>query len=181
MLRKLFYVFVLFLVFLASFAVYAAMQPSDYHVERSTVIAGAPAEVFAQVNDFHKWENWSPWVKIDPNCKETFEGPASGQGAIFRWSGNSDVGKGSMTILESRPNEHVRIELAFLEPMEGTAVTNFTLKPEGDKTRVTWSMDGKNNFIGKAMCVIMNMDKCIGDQYDKGLANMKKLVEEGKK
>jgi hypothetical protein len=165
-------------VLILGFVAIVAMQPSQYHVERSAKMAATPEEVFEQVNDFHKWDVWSPWVKVDPNAKTTFEGPSSGEGAVFRWAGNDDIGEGSMTILESRPHELVRIKLHFLKPMEGTASTQFTIKPEGEKlTRVTWSMDGTNNFIGRAICMFMNMDKMIGDKYEEGLASMKRIVE----
>jgi hypothetical protein len=138
----------------------------------------APAEeVFAQVNDFHNWEGWSPWLDLDPNAKTTFEGPSSGEGAIFRWAGNENVGEGSMTITDSRPHELVRIDLHFLKPMEGTATCAFTLRPEGDQTSVTWSMDGENDFAGKAMCLVMDMDEMIGSKYEEGLARMKAIVE----
>jgi hypothetical protein len=164
-------------VILVVFVVVVALQPSTYHVERSATIAAPPAAVFAEVNDFHNWEKWSPWAKIDPNAKYSYEGPTAGTGAIIRWAGNSDVGEGSMTITESKPNEQVRIRLQFLKPMAGTATTAFTFQPEGDKTRVIWSMDGENNFVAKAFCLFMNMDKMIGEKYEEGLANMKAVVE----
>src|SRR4029434_11043916 len=105
------------------------------------------------------------------------EGASSGEGAIFRWSGNADVGEGSMTIIESQPPERVRIDLHFLKPFEDTAVTEFTIKPAGDRADVTWSMDGQNNFMSKAFCLFMDMDKMIGDKYEKGLAKIKTIVE----
>ncbi len=163
------------------FIVIVALQPSQFHVERSATIAAPPAAVFAQINDFHKWEAWSPWVKIDPAAKMSYEGQEAGVGAIFRWDGNSEVGQGSMTILESKPNELIRIQLAFVKPFEDTASTSFMLKPNGEGTKVTWSMDGKNNFVGRAICMFMNMDKMIGGKYEEGLANMKAIVEAEKK
>lgn len=170
-------ILILLALVIAGFAVYVAMQPDEYRIDRSATMAASPAAVFKQVNDFHKWDAWSPWVKIDPNCKVEFDGPTSGEGAIFRWDGNEEVGQGSMTILESKPNELVRIELAFVKPMEDKATTEFTLKPDGDKTVTTWSMYGKRNFVGKAVCSIMNMEKMIGGKYEEGLASMKKIVE----
>ena len=165
-------------VLVVLFVIVVARQPSEFHIERSAKMAAAPEEVFEQVNDFHKWDGWSPWIKIDPNAKSTFEGPPAGEGAVFRWAGNAEVGEGSMTIMESRPHEHIRIKLHFLKPFEDTAITEFTLKPDGDSTTVTWSMDGKNNFVSKIFCMlIMNMDKMIGDKYEEGLASMKKIVE----
>lgn len=164
-------------VLILGFVAVVAVQPSTYHIERAATMAAPPEEVFAQINDFHHWNNWSPWLDLDPNAKVTFEGPDSGEGAIFRWAGNENVGEGSMTIVESRPNEHVRIKLVFLKPMEGVATTDLALMPAGEGTKVTWSMDGENNFLGKAMCLFMDMDAMIGGNYETGLANMKKIVE----
>lgn len=154
-----------------------AMQPSDFRVSRSATMAAPQAAVFEQVNDFHKWDAWSPWVKLDPNAKITFEGPTSGEGSKFHWDGDNNVGAGSMTILKSEPNDHVHIKLDFIRPFAGTSDVHFALKPEGDGTNVTWSMEGKNNFIAKAIGLVIDCDKMIGDQYDKGLANMKEIVE----
>jgi hypothetical protein len=164
-------------IVLAGVAVVVAMQPSEYQVARSTTIAAPPATVFAQVNDFHKWDAWSPWAKLDPNAQNTFEGPSSGKDAVLKWSGNSDVGEGSMTIVESIPNESIKIKLAFVRPMEGVSDVHFAFKPEGDKTQVTWNMSGHNNFVGKAMCLVMNMEKMIGEKFDEGLASLKAVSE----
>lgn len=159
------------------FLIVVALQPAEFRVVRSANMSAAPAVVFAQVNDFHKWEAWSPWEKLDPALKRTYEGPAEGTGAIYRWVGNNQVGEGSMTITESRPSDLIRMKLEFLKPFASTADTEFTFKPEGNQTAVTWSMAGKNNFMAKAMCLFMKMDKMIGGQFEQGLAQMKSLVE----
>jgi hypothetical protein len=129
------------------------------------------------VNDFHQWELWSPWAKLDPAATNTFTGPAAGTGAMFSWAGNSDVGVGSMTITESRPSELILIKLEFLKPFASTADTEFAFAPVGDQTKVTWTMSGKNNFISKAFCLFMNMDKMIGSDFEKGLVAMKSAAE----
>lgn len=162
---------------IAVFAIYVALQPADYRVTRSTTVAAPATAVFEQVNDFHKWEAWSPWAKLDPNAKATFEGPESGKGAVFKWSGNHEVGEGAMTVTESRPGELVRINLDFVKPMAGTSTAEFTFKPQGDQTTVTWSMFGQNNFISRAICTVMNQDKMVGGYFEKGLANLKAVVE----
>lgn len=158
-----------------------ATRPSDFHVARSATMAAPPETVFAQVNDFHKWDAWSPWAKIDANAKTTFEGPSAGTGAIFRWDGNQEIGAGSMTIVESRPNERICIHLDFIRPFAGTSEVEFTFRPESDnRTAVTWSMAGKNNFIAKAIGLVIDCDKMIGDKYDEGLASLKALVEKSR-
>ena len=159
------------------FVVVVALQPAEFRIVRSATISAPAPAVFAQVNDFHNWEAWSPWAKLDPAAKATFEGPSAGMGAIFRWAGNKDVGEGSMTITESRPSDLIRIKLEFLKPFEATNTAEFTFKPEGNQTGVTWSMEGKNNFIAKAVCLFMNMDKMVGGQFEQGLAQMKSVAE----
>ncbi len=159
------------------FIVVVAMQPSNFSVSRSTTVA-APAEiVFEQVNDLHKWQEWSPWAKLDPNAKIVYEGPVAGTGAAFAWSGNMQVGQGRMTITESRANEAVRFKLDFAKPMKGTNIAGFAFKPDGDQTVVTWTMHGKKNFVAKAMGLVMSCEKMIGGNFEKGLASMQSLAE----
>src|SRR5215831_21325231 len=97
-------------------AIIVALQPSEFRVARSTTIAAPPAVVFAQINDFHKWEAWNPWGKMDPGMKQSYEGEPAGVGAVYRWSGNNEVGEGRMTIVETRPNEQVKVQLDFHKP-----------------------------------------------------------------
>ena len=162
---------------IAIFLIVVALQPSEFHVERTATIAAPPAAVFDQVNDFHKWDAWSPWVKLDPSAKITFEGPPSGTGTIMTWAGNNQVGGGKMTLTESRPNELVKINVDIVKPMEGSSTSEFAFKPGGDQTAVTWSMSGHQNFIAKAMRLLMNGKKMMFDIMDKGLANVKSVVE----
>jgi hypothetical protein len=153
------------------------MQPSGYRVMRSLAINAPPAAVFPHVNELKKWETWNPWGKIDPNMKLTYDGPPSGVGASYSWVGNNEVGEGKATIVESRPGEFIRFKLEFFKPMAGVSDTVFTFRPQGTQTEVTWDMSGRNNFIGKAFCMFMNMDKMVGGQFEKGLADMKSIVE----
>lgn len=161
----------------AGFAVVVAMQPDEFIVTRTAKMSASPEKVFEQVNDFHHWGDWSPWQKLDPDAENSFDGPSSGKGARFSWSGNDQIGEGSMEILESRPHELIRLSLAFVRPMQDTALTEFTFEPDGDQTVVTWTMSGQNNFTSKAVCMFMDMDKMVGSSFDEGLANIKKIVE----
>src|SRR5260370_29721271 len=78
---------VLILIFIAI----VAMQPTDFRITPSAKFAAAPDTVFAQGNDFHKWDAWSPWAKLDPSAKNSFYGASSGAGAKFAWAGNDKV------------------------------------------------------------------------------------------
>src|SRR5437660_3275382 len=138
-------------VLVAVLAIAAALQPAHYHIERSATINAPASVVFAQVNDFHKWEAWSPWAKLDPTAKTAFDGASAGEGAVFAWAGNSKVGEGRMTLTQSRPAELIRIRLDFVQPMAGTSTAEFTFRPEGGRTAVTWAMFGQNNFLSRAI------------------------------
>jgi hypothetical protein len=164
---------------LALFVIVVALQPGSFRVSRSTKVAVTPAAAFAHVNDLHKWEAWNPWGKIDPAMKLTYEGPETGVGSAYHWDGNSEVGAGSATITGSHPDDRVELRLDFLRPFENTCEAKFTFEPAGDQTTVTWSMEGKKNFFSKAMCLFMSMDSMIGGQFEKGLADLKAVVEAG--
>jgi hypothetical protein len=162
------------------FIIVVTMQPSTFRVERSITVATPPAAPFAQVNDFQKWSNWSPWEKLDPNMTRTYGETTVGKGATYAWEGNKQVGSGNMTITESRTDEYVAIQLAFLKPFKATNTTEFSFTPAGEGTTVTWVMTGKNNFISKAICLFMDMDKMVGGDFEKGLAGIKAASESGK-
>ena len=165
-------------VIVIGFVAVVAMQRPEFRIVRSGMIAAPPPAVFAQVNDFHHWEAWSPWAKIDPALKQTYEGAPAGTGAIYTWAGNKDVGQGRMAITESKPSDLILIKLEFLKPFAATNIAEFTFKPDGNQTVVTWNMAGKKNFIMKGFCLFMNMDKMVGGQFEKGLATMKSVVEQ---
>jgi hypothetical protein len=155
-----------------------ATRPDTYHVERSAKIE-APADViFAEVSDFRTFSEWSPWAKLDPAMQTTLSTPSAGVGATYAWQGNKKVGKGKMTLTESQAPTHIKERLEFLEPFTATAETDFRIKPEGgNAATVTWAMDGKANFVGKAMGLFMSMDKSVGKDFEGGLANLKRVTE----
>lgn len=170
-------VLVVLLVVVVALLGFIATRPNRYHVERSVTIAAPNRTVFPKVNDLHQWQTWSPWEKLDPQMKRTYEGAEAGVGAGYHWVGNDKVGEGRMTITDSRPNEQVGIHLNFIKPFASSSVTTFTFIPGGPGTKVTWTMDGDNNFMAKTMSLFMNMDKMIGGDFEKGLATLKSVSE----
>lgn len=155
-------------------------RPDDFKVTRSTVIAVTPDKVFPHVNDFHKWDDWSPWAKLDPACKNTFSGAAAGKDAGFAWDGNKKVGAGRMTITESRPNNLIVIDLHFLRPFEASSITEFAFQPEGNGTKISWSMMTRNNLMSKVFGIFADCDNMVGKDFEKGLASLKSILEAGK-
>ena len=161
----------------ATGAALIALRPSQLRVTRRASIAAPPAAVFAQVNDFRKWQAWSPWAKRDPGMATHYTGAPAGVGAVYAWAGNREVGEGRMTITESRPHELIRISLEFMKPFAATHTAEFTFAPDGGGTAVTWTMTGQNGFIGKAIGLVMSMDRMIGGDFESGLAGIKQQAE----
>lgn len=157
----------------------AATKSDDFTVQRSIDVDAAPDHVFTYLNDFHQFTAWSPWQRMDPNMQTTFEGPATGTGASYSWRGNDQVGEGRMTITNSRANELVVVNLEFLKPWEATNQVEWRVAANGDNSRVTWVMTGKQAFMMKVFTLFMDMDAVVGADFERGLANLKQLAEAG--
>ena len=154
------------------------MASAEFLVERSTVIDASPDVVQPLLDDFRKWQAWSPWEDIDPDLKRTYSGPDSGVGASYAWEGNRKAGSGQMVITESVPGSKVVLDLTFLKPFKAENVTTFILEPNGAGTTVRWQMTGKNNLFFRIVGVVFPMDKMVGKDFEKGLAQLKAAAEQ---
>jgi len=156
---------------------FAATKPNTLRVHRSASIKAAPEKIFACINDFHKWTQWSPYEKKDPNMKKSYSGAASGKGAVYEWDGNGHVGKGRIEIADSLPSSKITMNLFFEKPFKGQNVVDFILSPKNNATEVTWDMRGQSAFMAKVASIFIDMDKMIGGDFEAGLANLKAITE----
>jgi Polyketide cyclase / dehydrase and lipid transport len=156
---------------------YAATRPDTFRVERSIRINATPDKIAPLVSDFHQWEKWSPWEKMDPSLTRTYSGAASGQGAVYAWVGNKDIGQGRMEVVEAASPAKVLIKLDFITPFEAHNLVEFILTPEGNATVVTQAMYGPSPFVSKVMGLVFSMDKMVGGKYEEGLQSLKALAE----
>ena len=163
-------------VAVAGLLVYAATKPDDFRVQRSIAIKAPPDKVMALVGDLRGWTAWSPYEKKDPAMKRAYAGPAAGKGAAYEWDGNKQVGRGRMEILEVTPSKVV-IKLDFITPFEAHNIAEFTARPQGDNTNVTWAMYGPSPFIAKVIQTVINMDRMVGKDFEAGLQNLKAVAE----
>ena len=163
----------------AALLFFASRAPAQFRVQRQATMSTPPAAPFAQVNSFRNWVDWSPWAKIDPNVKMTYEGPATGVGSVQRWEGNKRVGAGNATITVVEPDRLIRIRLEFLKPWKSTNTAEFTFEPQdgGKKTLVTWTMTGEAHLMCRVFGMLFDMDKMVGKDFEKGLNQMKQIVE----
>ena len=154
-----------------------ASRPAEFSVQRDLSVAARPVVVYAQVHDPSAWRAWSPWETVDPQMQRSYSGPPAGVGAVYAWRGNKDVGAGRMTIVEAKPYSYLRFKLEFFEPYTATHDAEFFFEASGTGTRVTWRMSGRKDFLGKAVGMVMDMDRMIGSQFDQGLLNLKRVAE----
>jgi len=169
---------VIVLALVAGVLIFAATKPDTFRVQRSASIKAPPEKVFALINDFKRWDAWSPWEKKDPAMKRTFGALTSGKGAVYAWEGNREVGEGRMEIAESVPPSRVKLKLDFLKPFEAHNVVEFNLEPKGESTNVTWAMQGDTPYFAKIIHVFIDMDSMVGKDFEAGLANLKAAAEQ---
>ncbi len=172
--------FIIGIVVVALFALFIARKPNSFSYESAVVIAAPPEAIFPHVNNQHKWIEWSPYAKMDPDAKVTFTGPDAGVGAQYSWIGNK-TGEGTSTITQSRPYDFIQFRLDFRKPMKATNTVEFTFIPQGTSTNVTWKMHGPNNFVGKILGIFINCEKMCTDQFSQGLESLRGIVESERK
>ncbi|HYD62017.1 MAG TPA: SRPBCC family protein [Noviherbaspirillum sp.] len=154
----------------------AATRPNTFRVERSTSIQAPPERIHALINDMRQFNTWNPYAKKDPAMIGTYRGPASGPGAAFAFEGNKDVGKGSIQIVDAKP-DRLTMMLDMIEPFEGHNTVEFSLVPQGSATSVTWAMHGPAPYLSRVIGLFLNMDSMIGRDFESGLAGLKALAE----
>lgn len=163
------------LAVIAVFLAIVASRPATYELKRSVDVAATPEVISAQITNFKKWEAWSPWEKKDSAMKKTYDGAAEGVDAHYAWN-SEKVGSGEMKITDVKP-EKIGIDLHFTAPFESRSRVDFDLAKSGDKTSVTWTMSGKNDFSGKAASLFFDMEKNVGPDFESGLASLKEASE----
>lgn len=165
-------------VLIAGVLLYAATRPDSFRVERSTRIEAPAEKIFSLVNDLRAWNGWSPYDAKDPAMQRTFSGAASGPGAVYAWNGNRDVGQGRMEILAATPPSQVTVRLDFIQPFQARNTAEFTLRPDGTGTYITWALHGPSPYISKLMGLVFNLDRMVGKDFEVGLANLKRVAEQ---
>ncbi|HLI98238.1 MAG TPA: SRPBCC family protein [Bradyrhizobium sp.] len=159
----------------------ASTKPDHFSVRRSVMVMASAEKIFPLINDFHQWVNWSPWENKDPAMKRTYGGSESGQGAVYAWDGNKNVGSGRMEILDASLPSKIVIKLDFFKPFEGHNIVEFSMLSQsqaaGTATKIEWVMHGPAPFMHRVMQLFMNFDKMIGKDFEVGLANLKRATE----
>jgi len=157
---------------------YAATRPDTFTVARSATVDAPVARVHGMIGNLHAFNAWNPFNKKDPNIRGEYKGPAAGPGAHYAFKGNGEVGAGTLEIVRSEPRL-VTMKLVMLEPFEAHNDIAFTLAARGNATEVTWAMNGRTPYLAKILHIFINMDRMVGGEFEKGLADLKTRAERG--
>lgn len=172
------------LVLLAVVVLYAALKSPHYGVSREIVIEAPPQKIFPLVSSARACDEWMPWKQNDPGAVMNYSGPETGVGSKSTWDSKGEMGTGSAEVIESIPDRKVATRITFTKPMEMWQISEITLTPASAgamaSTAVRWSVSGENSFIGRLMCIFVNMEKVVGPMFEKGLNNLKAKAEAAK-
>ena len=163
-------------VAIAAVLVFAATKPDTFGIQRTATIKAPPEKIFPLINDLRAQSAWSPFEK-DPGMKRTHSGAPTGNGAVYEWDGNRQVGRGRIEIIDSKPPSTITLKLDMFTPFEAHNTVQFTLAPNGSGTDVTWAMRGRQPYIAKVFSTVVNCDRMVGGQFEEGLGKLKALAE----
>ncbi len=170
-------IFMVLGILVAGLLVYAALKPSGMFISRELLVKATPQAIFPFLNHSRKANDWMPWAQIDPKVKMSYTGPEEGVGSVSSWESSGQMGVGKAEVIESVTNQRVKTQLTYTKPMAMSQLAELSLNPTPDGTVVRWSVSGNTPFIGRVFCIFMSMDKMVGGQFEKGLTNLKVMVE----
>ena len=156
----------------------ALLLPKSYKVEKEVVISKPKTEVFNYIKFLKNQNNYSVWNQLDPNMKKEYVGEDGTLGFVSKWDGNKAAGKGEMEIKKLVENDILEIEIRFERPWKSVSPAYMTLESlDGKTTKVKWGMTGNMSYPLNLMLLFVNMDKAIGKDLQKGLDNLKVILE----
>lgn len=162
------------------YMIYVALQPPDFTIVREQFVGAEPNAIFPYINNSKKANDWMPWAESDPKATMVYSGPEEGVGSTSSWDSPGKMGTGKAVVVESVPNQVVKTQLTYTKPMVMSQLAEISLKPSEKGTVVRWSVTGRNSYLGRLICTLMNMDKMVGGEFEKGLAKLKRTVEASK-
>jgi hypothetical protein len=167
----------LILVTVAAVLALAARRPDRFRIQRSLLVRAPADRIYPLISNLRRFNDWNPYAKKDPSMKTEYSGPESGPGAAFHFDGSKEVGKGSISIVDAAAPAKLTMALDMTAPFSCHNLIEFSLRPSGTGTEVTWAMQGESSFIAKVMGLFCNMDKMVGRDFEAGLADLKAQAE----
>lgn len=148
---------------------------SDFKVTRSLLVNAPPEKIYPLVADPRGWKQWSVWNQRDPAMAITYSGAPSGAGAVWAWRSATE-GDGRMSFTRAEAPGLLAYDLYF--PDFGTTSRGeLRLVPEGNATRVSWTMEGNMGRNPLFSWIALFADGMVGKDFEAGLAGLKAVAE----
>lgn len=160
-------IFILLIAFVLIAPLFIA---NDYSVEKSVYINADQEFVHSVAADFRQFDNWNPWLKLDPNMEIEVNGESGAVGSTYHWKGNDEAGEGIMKITE-KDEEKISVLLKFITPFESESMNYYHAKNDEGMTKFTWQMNGSVPYPMNIMFLFMDFEKEIGNDFEEGLMN----------
>ncbi len=158
-------------------AILTFVAPTHVKIERSIIINSSKEEVFKNLRYYSNRAKWSPWLEKDPQVKTSIEGTDGEVGAIYKWEGNKDVGKGLQTIMRIEDMQKIEDKLQFLEPFKSEADAYLQMGDSAGMVKVSWGFISESPRPFNIFNLFMDMDKMVGPDFQNGLSKLKMLCE----
>ena len=168
---------IILVALLGAFLVYVALRPSEMRVSREIVAQATPEVIFPHINNSEKANAWMPWKDSDPEVKMSYSGPAEGVGSKSSWDSKGQMGTGEALVIESVANQVVKTQLTYTKPFQMSQLAEISLTPVDGGTKIKWSVSGHVGYFFRLLGVFMDCDKMVGNEFEKGLLNLKNRVE----
>ncbi|WP_228466663.1 SRPBCC family protein [Adhaeribacter swui] len=161
-------------VFLLIAALFVRKQ---YFIKREITINKPKAEVFGYIKHLKNQENYSKWVRADPNMQKDYRGTDGTVGFVYAWNGNDKAGEGEQEIKAITEGEKLEVEVRFIRPFASVAQAPFTTEAlSPNQTKVTWGMAGGNPYPFNLMHLFM--DGLLGKDLEVSLNALKSVLEQ---
>jgi hypothetical protein len=167
------------LALIALVLVVALFLPTKFNVKRSAVISQPKDSIYNYVSLLENQEKYGVWWQADPKMEVTHSGTDGQPGFTTTWrSKNAEVGSGQQKIMALQPGQRIDLELQFFEPFESTNKSFMsTQQIDSTTTQVTWGISGEMPYPGNIMSLFIDMEKQLGTDLEKGLKNLKRILE----
>jgi hypothetical protein len=151
----------------------------DYSVAKEIIVNKSKSVVFEYLKFLKNQNKFSVWASMDPNMKTEYRGTDGTEGFVSAWeSENKNVGKGEQEILKIVNGERIDYEIRFIKPFASTSWANMIVASANEnQTRVHWEFTGKMKYPTNLTLLFMNMEKMVGNDLEKGLQNLKTIMD----
>jgi len=169
------WILIVVLALLAVLIIGGYLLSPKFMVSRSVTINAPADKVYSFVANPKGWKQWAVWNQRDPAMQIEYSGPESGTGAKWSWKSKTQ-GDGTMTFTSTEPARKVAFDLYF--PDFGTTSQGLIdFVPDGNTTKVTWTMNGDMGSNPLFRWMALGMDGMVGKDFEAGLTNLKAVAE----